>query len=94
MPHPGPLDAAVDGEGPDFREVFPHHMESAAADDPGVLVAFRDPELLDVLVKGDGGFVEQDATGHVPVEEAAYGWHITVLARRTVMAGLFTDGSV
>ncbi|GGW14214.1 hypothetical protein GCM10010264_57270 [Streptomyces globisporus] len=52
-------------------------MKCAAADDGRVLVAFRDPELLDVLVKGDGRFVEQDAPGHVPVEESSYRPDIT-----------------
>ncbi|CAM5331081.1 hypothetical protein SCALM49S_01919 [Streptomyces californicus] len=73
MSDPGALGPGVHGEGPDFRQVFPHDMKCAAADDPRVLVAFRDPELLDVLVKGDGRFVEQDASGDVPVEECAYG---------------------
>lgn len=51
-------------------------MQCAAADDTGVLVAFGDPELLDVLVKRDGRFVEQDAFGDVAVKEAADRRHI------------------
>lgn len=52
-------------------------MESAAADHLPVGVAFRDPELLDVLVKDDGGFVEQDPLLYVLVEQAAQRGNIT-----------------
>lgn len=51
-------------------------MQGAAAYDLRVVVPFRDPELLDVLVKRHHGFVEQDALADVDVEEAAYGKHI------------------
>ena len=74
-------------EGADFGQVLPHDVQCAAADDLSVLVAFRDPELLDVLVKGHRRFVEQDAVAHVGVERAgARRGTSLVLARRTVTA--------
>lgn len=51
-------------------------MEGTATDDLGVVVAFGDPELLDVLVKSHRRFVEQDAAADVRVKETAYGGNI------------------
>ncbi|WP_458246814.1 hypothetical protein [Streptomyces sp. MAI_2237] len=48
-------------------------MQGTAADDLRVVVSFGDPELLDVLVKRDRRFVEQDAVTHVRVEETTHG---------------------
>ena len=70
--------SGIDRESTDLGEVFPHDVECAAADEFGVLVPFRDPELLDVLVKGHRGFVEQDAIARVGVDEPAHGWYIAV----------------
>src|SRR5215472_16373629 len=44
---------------PDLGQVLPHDMESPAPDDFAVGDVLRDPELLYVLVEGDGGLGEQ-----------------------------------
>lgn len=51
-------------------------MECAAPHDLAVVVAFRDPELLDVLVKRHRRFVEQDTAPDERVKESAYGLDI------------------
>lgn len=76
MPDTVAVELGVHGKSAHFGEVFPHHVQRPAAHHPGVRVAFRHPELLDGLVKGDRCFVEQDPVADVRVEKASHGRYI------------------
>ncbi len=70
------LDRGVHRKSADFREVFPHDVQRTTADHLGVVVAFRDPELLDVLVKRHRRFVSR-MLRRTFASEAAHGRDIT-----------------
>jgi len=60
----------VDGHRADLGEVFPQHVQRAAAHD-GAVGPFGDPELLDVLVERHGRLVQQPPGSGVGVDQFA-----------------------
>src|SRR5690606_3517839 len=74
-PAPDSLPAAlrIHCDRTDLGEVFPHHVQGAAADDGAVVIPLGDPELLDVLVQRDGGLGEQPPVVGVDVNQPTDG---------------------
>ena len=59
----------IDGHRANLREVLPEHVQRAAADH--LAAALGDPELLHVLVQGDGGLLQKPGSGaRVGVDQA------------------------
>src|SRR5437773_1863549 len=62
--------------GPDLGEIFPHHVQRAAADDRTVFVLPRDPKLLHILVQRHRVLAEKPTGIRVGVDEPADRAHV------------------
>ncbi len=67
------LAALVHRHRADLGQVLPHHVQRPAAYDLVVAEPLGDPELLDVLVQGDGGLAQHPAGGDVLGDQAGDG---------------------
>src|SRR5215831_21337648 len=66
----------ADRDRPDLGQVLPHDVKSPAANDLAVANALGDPELLYILVQGDGGLGQQPPGTDVVVYQPADRSHV------------------